>query len=90
MYGARARRWPSNVGIILLPFRLIFAFFSLLLWLVLLPFRLLFSLTVGVLVVLGWIFVIIGVILVATLVAIVPGALLGLFGLGLVGLARRS
>ncbi len=74
--------------LLLLPIRLVFLLFELLFLVILLPFRILFALSVTALGLVGVLFVLGGAFLVFTIVGIIPGALLGLFGLALLTLIR--
>ncbi len=71
------------ISLILLPFKLVF-------YILVLPFKILFALSIGVITLIGCIFTIIGIVMAFTVVGIIPGALLGLFGLGLLGIASKK
>ncbi len=74
--------------LLLLPIRLVFLFFELLFLVLLFPFRLLLALSVTALGLVGVFFVLGGILLIFTIAGIIPGALLGLFGLALLTATR--
>ena len=75
--------------LLFLPFRLVFLFAEVLLLILLFPFRLLLALSLTALGLLGVVFVVGGIFLALSIVGILPGALLGLFGIALISLGRR-
>lgn len=77
------------IDLLLLPLRLALLLFELMLTLILLPFRILFAISITLLSIIGVLFVIGGIFLAFTVVGILPGALLGIFGLGLIALGSR-